>query len=133
MMDRLSKKQRSKLMSKIRSRDTKIELIARTILEPLDFIYQPRKSDIAIGLKEYYRPDFANIELKIVVFIDGCFWHGCPLHFKMPKSNVKYWKNKIRRNMKRDMLANEYWESRGWKVVRIWEHNLKNIKRRTEK
>ena len=126
-MDKMSKKQRSKLMSKIRSKDTKIELLAKAMLEPLGFIYQPRKSDIAIGYEKYYKPDFAHPEFKIVVFIDGCFWHCCPLHFKMPKSNVKYWKRKARRNMARDMLANEYWESHGWKVVRIWEHSLKIV------
>ena len=71
------------------------------------------------------KPDFVSKQQKIVMFIDGCFWHKCPKHFKEPKSNMEYWTKKIKRNVARDKEINKHYNSLGWKVIRIWEHKLK--------
>jgi DNA mismatch endonuclease (patch repair protein) len=104
-------------MSHIRSSKTKPELKFKKTLKTLGFAYQPK------GI--HGRPDFANKKHKIVIFIDGCFWHGCSQHYKKPKSNRDYWKNKIRKNMERDSKVRIELESKGWKVMRIWEHEIK--------
>ena len=71
------------------------------------------------------KPDMVFPSYGIVVFIDGCFWHGCPKHYRMPSSNVNYWKQKISGNKKRDRKINKQLEEEGWKVIRIWEHDIK--------
>lgn len=71
-------------------------------------------------------PDFIFLRLKIAVFIDGCFWHGCPIHCRMPSSNVKYWNNKIEKNKIRDKKITKALKMRGWQVIRIWEHEIKS-------
>ncbi len=70
------------------------------------------------------KPDIAIKKYKLVVFVDSCFWHGCPYHFTMPKSNRKYWRSKIERNKKRDKRVNEYYKQLGWNVLRFWEHQI---------
>lgn len=85
----------------------------------MGFTYQP---------KIFGNPDFANKKEKIVVFIDGCFWHKCPKHFIKPKSNVIFWTNKIVRNVQRDEKVTNKLKAEGWRVIRIWEHELKRLK-----
>jgi len=80
MADTLTKKQRSFCMSKIRSRNTKPELKHKAKNKGLE--YQP---------KAFGKPDFIDWKKKTAIFIDGCFWHKCPIHYKQPKSNKKYW------------------------------------------
>ena len=70
-------------------------------------------------------PDIIFKRLKIAVFIDSCFWHGCPKHFRMPNSNHYYWLNKIGRNIDRDKQISSLLRRQGWSVLRIWEHDLK--------
>jgi DNA mismatch endonuclease (patch repair protein) len=70
-------------------------------------------------------PDFAFPKHRLAVFVDGCFWHGCPKHFRKPGENRKYWHEKILRNQKRDQLVTKTLRSAGWRVLRIWEHSLK--------
>jgi DNA mismatch endonuclease (patch repair protein) len=57
--------------------------------------------------------------------VDGCFWHGCEKHFKLPKSNRSFWKKKINSNIKRDVEVNRFLRGKGWKVIRLWEHDVK--------
>jgi DNA mismatch endonuclease (patch repair protein) len=71
------------------------------------------------------KPDFAWPGRKIAVFVDGCFWHGCPTCKSMPTSNVKYWKDKIDNNRRRDRRVTRTLRRQGWKVVRIWECRVK--------
>jgi len=71
------------------------------------------------------KPDFIFPKNKIAVFVDGCFWHGCPKCNIVPKSNKGYWDNKILRNKNRDSLVSKELRKGGWIVVRIWEHQLK--------
>ena len=72
------------------------------------------------------KPDFVFLRERVAVFVDGCFWHGCPRHGRVPKSNVSYWLKKMARNKTRDRLVNRLLKKLGWKVVRFWEHALKN-------
>jgi DNA mismatch endonuclease (patch repair protein) len=71
------------------------------------------------------RPDFAFRKARLAVFVDGCFWHGCRCK-RMPKLNRPFWKSKIDRNRLRDKEVNRTLRRSGWRVLRIWEHQLKN-------
>ncbi|HTD65622.1 MAG TPA: very short patch repair endonuclease [Candidatus Limnocylindria bacterium] len=107
-------------MSSIRSRgnkDTELKLIA---------IFR------AHGIKGWRRnqrlhgkPDFVFRKQRLAVFVDGCFWHGCNRHLRMPKSNQIYWQKKIGRNVSRDRRNNKTLKSLGWRVIRVWQHDLK--------
>lgn len=61
---------------------------------------------------------------KLAVFVDGCFWHGCPLHATWPKQNAEFWREKIAKNQARDLLVTRQLRARGWRVLRLWEHEL---------
>ncbi len=69
-------------------------------------------------------PDFVFQTARLVVFVDGCFWHGCPQHGTQPASNEEFWKRKLAKNISRDMLVNRTLGAKGWKVLRIWQHEL---------
>lgn len=77
------------------------------------------------GSKLPGKPDFVFPKLKTAVFVDGCFWHGCPRHFIKPKGNAKFWRDKISTNRARDRKVNRTLRRLGWKVVRVWQHALK--------
>jgi len=70
------------------------------------------------------RPDFVFSRLKLAVFVDGCFWHGCPIHGTKPKNNAAFWRKKIATNQARDRLVTRTLRAKGWRVLRIWEHEL---------
>ncbi|MCM3530234.1 very short patch repair endonuclease [Cytobacillus oceanisediminis] len=70
-------------------------------------------------------PDIAIKKYKIVIFIDSCFWHFCPIHGRMPKSNIDFWKKKLERNQERDKEHTQYYIQRGWHILRIWEHEIR--------
>jgi len=72
------------------------------------------------------KPDIVFRAAKIAVFVDGCFWHGCPEHSTKPKTNSQFWSAKIKKNMERDKFVSENLSSDGWRVVRIWEHEIKS-------
>lgn len=72
------------------------------------------------------KPDFAFRKARIAVFIDGCYWHGCRKHGRMPASNRAYWERKIGRNIERDRTVKRELRKAGWTVVRVWEHELKD-------
>jgi DNA mismatch endonuclease (patch repair protein) len=81
------------------------------------------------NLKIRGKPDFVFRHRKIVVFVDGCFWHGHRCRNTEPKDNDEYWRAKIGGNKKRDEEITAFWEKKGWKVIRIWECELKNKNR----
>lgn len=74
----------------------------------------------------YGKPDFAIKKFKIVVFIDSCFWHACPLHGSMPKNNAEFWENKLKRNVERDNEVTTYYLKNDWHILRVWEHDFKD-------
>jgi DNA mismatch endonuclease (patch repair protein) len=71
------------------------------------------------------RPDFIFRSARLALFVDGCFWHGCPKHATWPKQNKAFWREKILRNRARDRQVTRELRAAGWKVLRIWEHSLK--------
>ena len=71
------------------------------------------------------KPDIVFPANNVAIFIDGCFWHSCPIHYKTPETNTRFWKNKILQNKKRDHKNNIQLKKAGWKVLRIWEHEVK--------
>lgn len=70
------------------------------------------------------RPDFAFKAERVAVFVDGCFWHRCPLHSKLPKNNREFWEQKLSRNVERDRIVDKELKKSGWTVWRLWEHSL---------
>jgi len=108
-------------MSRIRSRGN--------LATELRFIEIARKHKIAgwrRGSKLPGKPDFVFPREKIVVFVDGDFWHGNPEKFRIPKSNTKYWTKKILSNIRRDRKITRLLRSRGWSVLRFWQSSLKD-------
>jgi len=71
------------------------------------------------------RPDFVFAKSKVAVLVDGCFWHGCPRHSNMPANNKAFWARKLGINRERDRLVNRMLRKEGWRVVRFWEHELR--------
>jgi len=117
-MDMFSKKKRSEIMSKIRSKDTKIEILFRKALWKKGFRYRKNSA------KYFGKPDIVLPKYKTVIFVDSCFWHNCPKHGYLPKSNLKYWRKKIERNKERDKEVGRHYKKIDWKIFRIWEHDL---------
>jgi DNA mismatch endonuclease (patch repair protein) len=76
------------------------------------------------------RPDFAFPRQKLAVFVDGCFWHGCPRCYRAPHVHRRYWAEKFARNRARDQTTRRQLRSRGWAVVRVWEHALREPRSR---
>ena len=114
-MDIKSPEERSKNMAAIRSRDTKPELLLRKKLFKKGLRYR-------ITNKLPGKPDIIFPQLKIAVFVDGCFWHGCPEHGSWPRANGEWWREKIIANRSRDDRTNGELIRNGWLPLRIWEH-----------
>lgn len=119
-MDFLSKAKRSALMATIRSRRNKSTELALVRILRSNRITGWRRHVALTG-----RPDFAFKEQKLTVFVDGCFWHGCPKCYRRPRSNRKFWEAKVARNRDRDREVNRALHRLGWRVIRFWEHDLK--------
>lgn len=118
MVDRLSAKRRSALMSSVRSTNTSLELRVRSALHRLGLRFRVRNR-----LKG--RPDIVFPTARTVVFIDSCFWHACPQHPRSPKSRLGYWGPKLAANAARDREVTLALRADGWHVIRIWEHDVK--------
>ncbi|MBI5692841.1 MAG: very short patch repair endonuclease [Verrucomicrobia bacterium] len=117
--DVFSKAKRSAVMARIRgagNRDTELRLIALLRAHGLTGW---RRGSTLPG-----RPDFVFSRAKLAVFVDGCFWHGCPLHATWPKKNAAFWRKKLLANRRRDREVNRLLHRAGWRVLRIWEHAL---------
>lgn len=108
-------------MSRQGSRDTACEIAVRKLLHAEGLRYRlnvpvpgmPRRTiDIVFG------------PAKVAVFLDGCFWHGCPQHATQPKANAEWWRAKLDKNMSRDRETTEHLEAQGWAVLRFWEHKV---------
>lgn len=119
-MDVLSKKQRSYCMSQVKSKNTKLEDIFRI------YILSRGIKGYRIGKKNIVgKPDLYFGKYKVAVFIDGCFWHKCPVCLSIPSSNSKFWEEKLAKNLARDKKVNDTLRSAGIKVVRLWGHEIK--------
>lgn len=118
MADIMSREKRSSVMSRIRGKDTGPELALRRELW-------------AAGVRGYRlrpslpgKPDIAFMGKKVAVFVDGCFWHGCPVCYKKPASNQAFWRKKLQDNTARDRRVDRILRSTGWKTMRFWEHEV---------
>ncbi len=103
-------------MSKIRSKDTKIELFLRRALWKRGVRY-----------RKYYgneKIDIAFPKYKVAVFVDGCFWHSCPIHGHKPKSNTNYWDKKLEKNKERALAKDERLKENGWFCIHFWDHEI---------
>jgi DNA mismatch endonuclease (patch repair protein) len=119
MTDVLTQEQRKYNMSRIKGKNTGPEVKLRKML-------------FAKGIRGYRihynlpgKPDIVFIKKKIAIFIDGCFWHKCPVCFQEPATRKEFWMKKIQSNVKRDEKVNELLKNDGWNVIRFWEHDVR--------
>lgn len=119
MSDVFTKEKRSEVMSRIKGKENKdTELALIKILRKNHITGWRRKQDV-LG-----KPDFVFPTHKVALFVDGCFWHMCPRHFNMPKNNRAFWGKKLNGNRDRDRYVTRNLQKMGWRVIRIWEHEL---------
>jgi DNA mismatch endonuclease (patch repair protein) len=102
-----------------KSRDTKPELALRRAVHSLGLRYRVAARPVA-GLRR--TADLVFPRIRVAVFLDGCFWHGCPEHHSLAKTNSDYWAEKLRRNRERDAETDRLLKEAGWSVIRVWEH-----------
>ena len=100
--------------------NTTPEIALRSLLHRMGYRFR-KDFPIIIGSTRI-RPDVAFTKRHVAVFVDGCFWHACPEHCDLPKSNLEYWLPKLERNTRKDRLQDDLLRSAGWTVLRIWEH-----------
>jgi len=124
-MDRLSKRQRSELMAKIRAKGTNPELAVRKALRGMGYVYRLHRSDLP------GKPDIVMAKRRVVIFVHGCFWHGhkCAAGQNIPATNKHYWLPKLMRNKQRDSENIADLRELGWKVVVIWECETRDSKK----
>ena len=118
MTDIFTKEKRSNIMSKIRNKDSKIEIRFRKKIWEVGLRYRKNVT------KYFGKPDLVFKKYKTVVFVDSCFWHGCKKHGSIPKTQKKFWEAKINCNKRRDKKVSRYYKKLDWKIFRIWEHDL---------
>lgn len=106
-------------MQSARQRDTKPELELRSALHRRGLRFFVNRAPLPTVRR---RADVVFPRLRVAVYVDGCFWHGCPLHGTWPKANADWWREKIERNQRRDRDTNAQLDAACWCVVRIWEH-----------
>jgi DNA mismatch endonuclease (patch repair protein) len=119
MIDVFDLATRSELMGRIRSYGNKT-----TELKLIEIFRANGITGWCRKQKLFGKPDFVFRKSKVCVFVDGCFWHGCPKCYRSPSSNQTYWSAKIQRNKARDRLVSKTLRDAGWHVLRIWEHQL---------
>jgi DNA mismatch endonuclease, patch repair protein len=128
-MDTLTPQERSERMSRIRGRDTKPELAVRRLVHALGYRYRLHRSDLP------GTPDLTFVSRRATVFVHGCFWHRheqCPLA-RLPKSRLNFWQTKLEANKKRDRENQDRLRLMGWKFLVIWECELKDMEKLTQK
>ena len=119
MADVFTKRKRSAVMSCIRSsanKDTELRLI---VIFRAHRVTGWRRNRNLPG-----KPDFVFPAQRLALFVDGCYWHGCPKHYRRPKTNRAFWDAKIARNRQRDREVHRLLRAKGWRVLRVWEHAL---------
>ena len=119
MPDVFTKAKRSEVMSRIPGRGNKNTELALAKVFRANRITGWRRNQKVFG-----KPDFVFQKLKLAVFVDGCFWHGCPKHATKPKNNREFWRRKLSANKARDRIVTPALRRAGWRVLRVWEHEL---------
>jgi len=126
-MDKFTRAKRSQIMSHVKGRDSKIEVSFRKELWKRGFRYRKNASGY------FGKPDIVLKKHKTVIFIDSCFWHGCKKHGSIPAVRKSFWSNKIAQNISRDKEVTKRYKKQGWKIFRVWEHDLRNIEQAVRK
>lgn len=126
MSDIFSQAKRSEVMSRIRGKGNRNTELRMMQIFRLHKITGWRRNHTLFG-----KPDFVFRMQRVALFVDGCFWHGCPIHGTKPKNNAAFWRKKLLRNRERDQEVFRFLRKKGWRVMRVWEHELtrKNEKR----
>jgi DNA mismatch endonuclease, patch repair protein len=119
MSDVFTKMKRSEVMSRIRGRGNKATELALMKHFRRHHITGWRRNQKVFG-----KPDFVFKQARLALFVDGCFWHGCPRHCNTPAGNRVFWKKKLASNKTRDRRVNRVLRKEGWRVLRIWEHDI---------
>jgi len=119
MADVFSKKKRSDIMSRVKGRDN-----AATELRLIRIFQQQHITGWRRHVAIFGNPDFVFPKARLVIFVDGCFWHGCPKHASRPIHNRTFWHKKLGRNKLRDRLVNRTLNKHDWRVFRVWQHEL---------
>jgi len=122
-LDTVSKNDRSRIMACVKSSGNK-----STEQKFVSILKNARITGWRRKYTAYGNPDFVFPSKQVAVFVDGCFWHYCPKHCRIPSTNVEYWVKKISQNAKRDLQVTIGLKKRGWIVIRFWEHELKGGK-----
>jgi DNA mismatch endonuclease (patch repair protein) len=107
-------------MGRVRRSGTACELTLRRALHRAGYRYRLDGGDGLPGT-----PDLVLRRFRLAIFVDGCFWHGCPKHGTVPKTNTQFWTAKILRNRNRDKQVDRSLKGLGWKVLRVWEHDVR--------
>jgi len=107
-----------------RARDTKPELAIRRLLHAAGYRYRVHYPP---GSNKRRKADIVFTRARIAIFVDGCFWHGCPEHATIPQAHAEYWVPKLERNKSRDAETTSELISKGWTVIRVWEHTPPEI------
>jgi DNA mismatch endonuclease, patch repair protein len=124
MPDVFTKAKRSQVMAGIRSKGNRTTELKLAAMLRAAGVTGWRRHQALPG-----SPDFVFRRQRLAIFVDGCFWHGCRWHCRMPKSRGGYWNPKIERNKARDKAVRRRLRQRGWRTLRIWEHSLRNQNR----
>jgi DNA mismatch endonuclease (patch repair protein) len=125
LADKFTKPERSKIMAQVKSENTSPELAIRKLLHRLGFRFRLHRKDLP------GKPDIVLPKHKTVIFVHGCFWHGhlgCK-RASRPTSNTDFWNKKLDRNIERDRAAREELEKIGWRVMTIWECEIKDTEK----
>ncbi len=120
MSDNNTKENRRETMKSVKSETDTLVSKVTTELSSRGISFKKNVEDLP------GKPDIAIKNLKLVIFIDSCFWHGCKLHCEVPSTNKDFWHDRIKRNQKKDEEINDYYINNGWIVIRIWEHDINN-------
>lgn len=119
MVDKMTLEQRRKTMQAIKSKSSLEDFVAKELWK--------RGIRFRRNVKGLFgKPDISIKKYKLVIFVDSCFWHYCPLHGKIPETNREYWEKKLNRNRERDKNVNAYYQEKGWHLIRVWEHEVKD-------
>jgi len=128
MVDNLTPEDRCKTMRAVKGKGTSLERQLSAMLAGMGLSGWKKNVGDITG-----KPDVVFPQERVLIFVDGCFWHGCPhCNRKLPKTNREYWKRKIERNIERDKRNTQALVDNGWRVIRIWEHEMQNAVTRSK-
>jgi DNA mismatch endonuclease (patch repair protein) len=122
MADNLKPEDRKRTMQAVKGKGTKLEKRLFATLAGMRLKGWRKNADDITG-----KPDIAFVKERVAIFVDGCFWHGCPhCNRKLPENNRPYWERKIRRNVELASIHNQKLADEGWIVIRVWEHEIRD-------